>query len=174
MMFSFKRRGLWLVLPLVLGVLAWGLKWRADNPSSTKEDLEIRALMLKTSRGSFFYHPHSSKSATITTFGVKLSEKELEPFVQNLHLLQTDRRGLPFGKSGTIELYWFLQLSTKKGSTQLRCLLDADGRDGIFTIDASEPRSRTYNLHPTTTKRWLELLLNHPRIGPELRRRMQR
>ena len=28
-------------------------------------------------------------------------------------------------------------------------------------------------LHPVTVKRWTELLLNHPRIGPELRARLK-
>ncbi len=30
-----------------------------------------------------------------------------------------------------------------------------------------------YKLHPVTAKRWLELLLANPRIGPELRARMK-
>jgi hypothetical protein len=49
-----------------------------------------------------------------------------------------------------------------------------NGRGNVTVDEPDAPAQAQYGLHPATAKRWLELLLNHPRIGPELRARMQR
>jgi hypothetical protein len=44
-------------------------------------------------------------------------------------------------------------------------------RQGIVTIDYPDNKQQLA-LHPATTKRWLKLLFNYPRIGPAMRARM--
>jgi hypothetical protein len=73
------------------------------------------------------------------------------------------------------------------GSLSVDCVVKDEHRKGIYvavvtTIGIDNGRGKVaigdpdapaqYQLHPATTKRWLELLLAHPRIGPELRARM--
>jgi hypothetical protein len=33
-----KRKLVWLTVPLFLCALVWGVKWRADHPTPTKDD----------------------------------------------------------------------------------------------------------------------------------------
>lgn len=77
------------------------------------------------------------------------------------------------GPDGSLSVDCFVH---KPGTTSTVAVFTTIGVDnGQGKVAVGDPNTPTqYALHPATTKRWLELLLNHPRIGPELRARMNR
>ena len=171
-MSSFKRRGLWLALPLVLGGLAWGLKWRADNPSSTKDDLRLRALMMKFPVTGISY----SAVGPMNPKFYWMSKEELKPFVDSFHVVLPNERlnGSNQRWSEIVGVTFLLDKSRHNDRELVSVSIQIDIPTKQGNVHIYHPaKNEIYNLHPTTSKRWLELLLNHPRIGPELRRRMK-
>ncbi|RYZ63348.1 MAG: hypothetical protein EOP09_17805 [Proteobacteria bacterium] len=85
-----KRKLAWLTLPLVLCALLYGLKWRAEHPPVTKEDLEARSLLLQTSMTVTYNAPRSSGSWII----VRLSEQEKKALLDGFHGLAVAQRAV--------------------------------------------------------------------------------
>lgn len=173
-----KRFRLWLLLlPVLLGALTWGLKWRADNyPTPTKLDLEIRALMLRSSAMEIVHSsglPSESEIASeFPTYRTRLSPSELKPFAETFALSpERDRRSFELSENGLLSF----SCSSKNDKGNTESVLVEIYLDMLMTrvVHQSNSSGAEYDLHPVVAKGWLELLLNHPRIGPELRRRMK-
>jgi hypothetical protein len=166
-----KRKFAWLMLPVMLCALVWGIKWRIDHPKPTKLDSELRALMSKSPAMEFTYDHGRDK-----TYRVWLSQNEIAPFADSFMLSPTPiGSSYVAGKNGLINIYFFRKKPSERGSYILNVVIYVDERTGFiypFPLDG-EVQYKSDSVHPATTKRWLELLLNHPRIGPELRARMK-
>ena len=161
-----------LLFPVLLGALAWGLKWRADNPSSTKEDLRLRALMLKPSKSDITLFPAVLGVGKI--YSANLTKEELQPFVDSLNVLPQSSKlnEQVIYPTDTVIIVCEIDKPQRDGVESLSVSINFMNRQGKAHVGYSY-QEIGYRLHPATTKRWLELLLNHPRIGPELRRRMK-
>lgn len=180
-----------MALPLVMCALMWGVKWRAANPVPTKEDLEVRAMMSQADYVDFDYSLYHYNKADTSGGSTMLSEKELTEFISCFHVLpyRVGELGVPINSNQAVQIF-FRFIKTKKN---VNIYLDVPLRAGSVTVREPMGKVKTklhpsagsiilgdstgmrdYKLHPATTKRWIELLLAHPRIGPELRARMQR
>ncbi len=165
-----KRKIAWLALPLVLGVLAFAAKWRAEHPTPTKEDLEVRALMREASQVEV--------ADVITTTQTKslgfLSRDEISSLADNVYCLHANSSIL-WG-SDTIVIKFLYRTPTINGTRRIEVTTGIDG--GISRLDVlSSPQtaigSIAWELHPATVKSWFGILKANPRIGPELRARMK-
>lgn len=163
-----KPKLAWLTLPLALCVLVWGVKWRVDHPTPTKADLEIRALMGQSRSLEVVYYGNQNGS---TKHSVWLSSQEMEPLASCFSLSPSqpsNTYGVTSGASGTLGVYCRLAKPRKDGVIGVFISISLDKRDGKVVIGHPENK-KELNLHPATTKRWMELLLSHPRIGPQLK-----
>ena len=166
-----KRKLAWLTLPLVLCALVWGVKWRSDHPTTpTKLDLEARALMRQCSSIRIDHHLPTPSKFTAN----RISKVEMKPFIESLFLIAQPSSVSPvMGPSGAISLDCTKFYRDRKAVLGVFATISVDnGRSKVMVGDMNT--SYQYQLHPYTLKRWMELLLAHPRIGPELRARMQR
>ncbi|BCM88371.1 hypothetical protein IAD21_00202 [Abditibacteriota bacterium] len=165
-----------LALPLVLGALTFGVKWHWDHPPVTPEDLKVRALLSSTSAISIVHRLPNGRTFPRTYYAkVRRQAMELQPFIDALYLSAqpTLTRGVSNGRHGLLMIDCLHPIPPPKdGILGLVVWISPDGHDGQILVSASKG-SRTYNLHPLTTKRWLELLSSIPRVGPELQKRMQ-
>ena len=171
-----KRPLLLLALPLILAAITFGVKWRADNPTPTKEDLEIRALMSKLPTAEFFHTP--PRKSALQMYHVRLSKRELKPFIDCVFMSSHSfkaSKGMS-SKYGTVGMYIPIVESEKHKLKWALINISLDNRMGQIITGHTKHTNAPMetNLHPTTTKRWLELLLANPRIGPELRARLNR
>jgi hypothetical protein len=166
------RKLLWLALPLALCALVWGVKWRADHPTPSDLDLGIRDLMSRSSRVDVLYQRREGNQ--IVKFPLELSATEFESFVDCLYLTrkEANKNVAPMSKYGEIALHSTFNKKVEGRSKGVFIKMDLDGREGQLIYYGTGNRIQS-ELDPITTKRWRELLLSHPRIGPELRRRMQ-
>ncbi len=181
-----KRKIAWLALPLVLFTLVWGVKWRVEHPTPTKEDFELRALMRIPSKidpTTVEYHP--SKPESFKNDPIVLSKEEIKQFVDSFYISPKSSKlnQLNNGSVGTITvifqfdksknskvigLYVSIGIEDKKG---LVMFAHPDGKGGIKYDYPDSSAAR--NLHPVTVKHWLELLRNHPQIGAERSARLK-
>ena len=78
-----NRRLVWLALPILLLALVWGVKWRTEHPTPTKEDVAVRALLMKSSRVEVVlvpYIPPLRFSGNPAPYRANLSKKDLKEF----------------------------------------------------------------------------------------------
>lgn len=170
------KRFAWLALPLLLCALVWGVKWRADHPTPTKLDLEVRALMLKSVEVEFSRYSHAFIVKNWENYHILLSKEEMKPFIDCFHLTQKPNitNENTRSRNGSVSFACPSNEPQKFGIYTVTATIIVDEREG--RVELSKPTSdgrSTHNLHPITVKRWLELLFAHPKIGPELRRRMK-
>lgn len=133
--------------------------------------------MMKASMVNVAHYPHPRNSKKSRTYYWSLREvqRELKPFAENLYVLSkpTGTNYVKVSTNGNVSVNWFIPRTKRDKATGGFFEISIGNREGVLTI-LQKGKPMMYDLHPATTKRWLELLLNHPRIGPELRRRMQR
>ena len=153
-------------LPLVLAALALGVKWRADHPTPTKEDLRIRALLAQPGGMEVSHATWDGKK--LHEFKLKFSEKEFQAFVNCFYLSPQRYNSNPIAMSKN----GIITIARDDRTATIVASLSLDKWIGELLI--SRPgKSKTRNIHPVTVKRWIELLIAHPRIGPELRARLK-
>ena len=165
-----KRKLVWLTLPIMLCALVWGVKWRADHPTTPTElDLKARALMLESSSIEIGH----DLSTPLKLRANRISKAEMKPFIDSLFLIAQPPSISPvMGPNGAIRIDCTKFYREKKAVLGVLTTISVDnGRTKVMVGDMNS--SYQYQLHPYTAKRWMELLLNHPRIGPELRARLQ-
>ncbi len=160
-----KRIISWPALPLVLGALIFAVKWRVEHPTATKEDLEVRALLAQS--GGFEVSHVIWAGKRLNEFKRKLSKSEFQPFINCFYLSPRTYgpSSMAMGKQGIITIARDDRVATIVASINL------DKRVGELLITRSA-RTKMRSIHGITTKRWMELLMANPRIGPELRARM--
>lgn len=158
-----------MALPFVLGALMFGVKWRAEHPTPTKEDLEIRVLMRKSSQVTASHNLSSSYYAS-----VPLSKTEFSALVSNFFLSPNQNVNLKSWSSNQVVHFEvdYPQPKSKSAVSEVSIEINVQTLWGWMNVHRKNAREG-YKLHPVTVKRWIELLLNHPRIGPELRARMK-
>ena len=167
------KRIAYLALPLLLCVLVWGVKWRADHPTPTKLDLELRALMLKSPKVEFAYYPRIWTQSHREYYS-EISKEELKQFADCFYLsgqpIITKR--MVYEKPEGINVYSYTKNVKGYDVENVTININIKTRQGKVVV--GDPNDQLeHSLHPVTTKRWLNLLLTHPKIGPELRRRMK-
>lgn len=159
-----KRKIGWLAVPLVLLALVLGVKWRIEHPTPTQEDLKMRALLATYSSMEVAC---SSSNSGVGFVDTQLTRQELQPFIECFYL----SRQQPQKRLSRMNLYSGVTLrfappdSMRTGSW---IYIYLDAHQGTNFI--SDPAR---SLHPLTIKRWKELLLANPRVGPELRARLK-
>lgn len=166
-----KRKIAWLALPLILFALIWGVKWRADNSSPTELDLKIRVMMLASSKITVSHRTFLKSSRNIKCG--TLSKQEFKPLINCFHFLHPSlqKRRIDTGTNGIITINCQLTQPRKDGVKSLDIQLNSDSR--LCNVLVFNPKNiQIYDFRPTTTKHWIALLLANPRIGPELRKRM--
>lgn len=163
-----NRKIAWWALPLMLGGLMWGVKWRADHPTPTKADLRLRALLSKSSQIDVDYSQFNQKK-----YRVKLSNEELKSFVDCFYIYPPPTRPstVIMGGNGIVYISCFLKKPREDGALGAHIYLPLDERNGKIDVVYGNGQIE-HKLHPVTVKRWIELLLTNPRIGPELKARM--
>ncbi len=166
-----KRLFAWLALPLVLGALMLGAKWRADHPTPTKEDLELRALILQSSSIEVLHKPHYYQK--IRPYKSILSTQELKPLSDSFFVLskETKLKELEAGLRGATIVFCRLAKPRKDGVIGVSVVMSVDNKRGVANIVSDHLTE--FDLHPVTIKRWIEILLADPRVGPEFRVRMK-
>ncbi|HEX8463026.1 MAG TPA: hypothetical protein VF627_00280 [Abditibacterium sp.] len=178
-----KRKLAWLVLPFLLAALIFGVKWRVDHPSPTKEDLELRAWLSTAStvtihhlpgatlQGNKYIYKGKSKSYVLTP-----SEAQLESLVDAFYLLPEPFKDGPMtvGGKGHIIVGFSLLKPGADGVSSAGMSINLDGLFGQYIIVHHEDINVKRRLHPATVKRWVAILLSNPNIGTELRARMKR
>lgn len=156
-----KRRPLLLAVPLMLLALVLGVKWRADHPTPTKEDLRIRALMSK------------SYAVKVTFFDnvndIFISKQDTKDFVDFFYISPDQNSTIYI--SGSLAILDFY-IKNPKSSDIADVSATIDTVSYIGTMGVRSSGESAYTIHSLTAKRWKELLLAHPRTGPELRKRM--
>ncbi len=165
------KRIAYLALPLLLCALVWGVKWRADHPTPTKLDLEVRALMLKASQVEVGLTRHRINPNS-RSLKAALSKEEARALVESFNLSPQPNQlsDSSSGIKGRLVIE-FHSPEKKSVAGSVKVQADIDEREGTAFIRTGNGH-RIYALHVVTNRRWKQLLLNHPRIGPELRRRM--
>lgn len=167
-----KRKIVWLALPLILGALMLGAKWRAEHPTPTKEDLEIRALIANPRIAYISYDSSFTPTSAPINYRSSVFNYELTSLTDYFYLLPKSPSGqIPTFGSETLHLTWYFS-NPKKDAVKRIYISLFDKTRGQCVISNSRRRLE-YTLHPVTVKRWIELLLANPRIGPELRARMK-
>ena len=82
-----KRRIVWLALPLVLGALMLGVKWRVEHPKPTKEDLEMRAFILKSTEAQLIHSSWDGAHRFRADYESKIAIRDLTPLIAEIHLI---------------------------------------------------------------------------------------
>ncbi|HEX8463082.1 MAG TPA: hypothetical protein VF627_00560, partial [Abditibacterium sp.] len=82
--------------------------------------------------------------------------------------------GMNASGNGIINISYSFDKPRPSGVMGAGVAIEVDSREGVMRTFVKGWNKNAYNLHPATTKRWLELLFNHPRLGPQLRARMRR
>jgi hypothetical protein len=162
-----KRRLLWLALPLVLLALVLGVKWRAEHPTPTKEDLEIRAVMAQASK---VVVTQWLVNESQTRFCGTISSKELAPFADAFYTLpyQSLKSNFATGASGILNVEFQFDYPRTDYITSIDVSINAGSTSSYIYIHHLV-KDRLFDIHPVMTKRWMELLLEHPQIGAALR-----
>ena len=138
-----------------------GVKWRAEHPTPTKQDLAVRALMSKCSKAQFGYARNGDDA------GVILFKEELEPFIDSFYLLpQSTNPGDAGGITNRKFLFWFVPSTPNAiGASGISVSINGDVNQGVATVKDDVE----HKLHPITARRWRDLMLAHPLIGSQLR-----
>lgn len=167
-----KRKLAYFALPLILAALIFAVKWRAEHPTPTKEDLVIRALILQSSNIVVSHIPNKPQRRYIP-LKLKLTVPEMKSLCDWFYLSPPSKNpAVQTGKRGMIQILCWLAKPREDGVVGVFVNIGVDKREGRAIL--GHPRridERT--LHPVTVKHWLELLQSNPRIGPELRARLQ-
>ena len=167
--------------PLIFAVLILGVKWRAEHPTPTKEDLEYRELMLGSSKMEVAYGPGFPKGTTVFSgqisiiYQSKPSSQDLETLADNFYLSPhpLKKTGALLSEVGTIFIRFYLAKPKKDEVEGAYIIIDFDKCEGKSGMTHPNNNKAVRRLHPVTVKGWMEILLSHPRIGPELRARMK-
>jgi hypothetical protein len=154
------------------------VKWRADHPVATNEDLRIRALMSKSTAIHVYQYVRTGR--TFKRYHTRLSSEEWKPFVASfifvpnpiaVNTIPKGTSGVPMGVSGTFSI----SCSDDKPGTgryvDAQINLSVDARQGKVIL-VKPNQQIEYYLHPTSAKKWVDLLLNQPRVGAAFRKRM--
>lgn len=161
-----KRKIAWLALPLVLFALIFGVIWRRNHPTPTKEDLEIRALIVRTPL--VLISPYS-QNGVFNKYEHILSITESMPFADSFYISQSP---IKRGARETLFVEFILLDSRPTTLEDVLVRLNVNQGEGTVVFISNMGDQTERNLHPVTFKRWMELLLTNPQIGPELRKRM--
>ncbi len=171
-----KRKLAWLAVPLLLAAGIFGVKWRAEHPMPTKEDLAIRAVLLK-SRSIYFSHGGLPGAGEFDSIWSDLNQSEAKLFIECLYLLPKSKQNnnsLLGGIKGNILIRWSIPEKNPNKTQEVTTLFRVAENDGLCLAYGSNGfKPYFHQLHPVTVKIWMELLLANPRIGPELRARMK-
>ncbi len=169
-----KRKIAWLALPLVLFGLVSDVDAQAKRPVPTKGDLEARILMLRTATTDTSYYPRY-RGTPVTIDISKLSKEESKKLIQCFHISPNRQNmwAITSDINGSIVVYFHdggKDKETPRDKLAVSIHLGVSGREGVAVFHRYKYSEHT--LDPATVKRWKELLLANPRIGPELRKRM--
>lgn len=165
-----KRKLATLALPLLLAALMLGVKWRAEHPTPTKEDLEVRALLKKPPPTKVSYRLWSSRYRS-----KMVSKQEFTKLMDNLYLSPQQRTVPTSTRSDEVVhfiCYYQAPRNSKDAVSSVSIEMNITKLWGWMYVYRTQ-RESGYRLHPVTVKRWIELLKANPRLGPELRARMK-
>lgn len=135
---NFKRKWLFFVLPLVVlsAALGW-VKWKADNPTPTTLDLEVRQMFLKSSDAKAVVE---AKGRTI--FSYQLSTTEKKKIAEHLFLLPSASIFVNMNNT-SCSIQW------DRANVGFEWEAQHDGA----TFDFNDPtKPWTYRLHPVTNR----------------------
>ncbi len=164
--------------------LMFAAKWRAEHPTATKEDLKMRTLMSESSEIVVVYEPGliwkgdryiRAKGGT-KSYRLKQSEAKLKSLIDTFHLSPQPHEGnlRVVSEKGTVYVHFSFSKERKDGVARVTSSVETGSFEGDIASSDKEYNEVTHELHPITIKRWKELLLDHPNIGPELRARLNR
>lgn len=157
-----KRKLAYLAVPLLLAALMLGVRWRAQHPAPTQEDLQMRALLATYPSMEALY---VSGNAGVGAVQIQLTKQELRPFIECFYLSrQQHRKPSRMSAYGGVNLRFDAPGGARSGAW---ISISVDARRGAEFL-SDPPR----DLHPVTIQRWNELLLANPRVGAELRARL--
>ncbi|BCM88653.1 hypothetical protein IAD21_00494 [Abditibacteriota bacterium] len=175
-----KRRVAGLALPLVLFALVWGAKWHVDHPTPTKEDLEMRAFFSTASRVKINYftgNPKTLYESSQPIYSTNLPGKESAGLSDCFYLSPNQEPGhWAVGRNGTLLIRYSIKRKTSRGFRFVTISLDLEKcRGTVIDGSSDDPTAelKDVELHPITARRWVELFLANPRIGPELKARIK-
>ena len=169
-----KRKIAWLALPLVLAALMLGVKWRAEHPPVTKEDLAIRALMSQCS--TVTVEEGLPNESRLEPYGT-LSKVEIKHFIDSLHSIpqQSTPQNWPTGANGIIYVKFLFKQAREDSVTSIDVSLNF-GASLCFIVILHPGRGNEFTqcrVHPVTVKRWMELLMSNPDISSFIRSNKQ-
>jgi hypothetical protein len=131
--------------------------------------LKIRAVISRSFGAEFIYLPQNLTNIVNAEY-TEIHKQDLKPLAESFYFSrQSGDQGLN-GNLGHIHLQFFGESKTQLSGVSVH--IDIEENRGKVVPNIPD-NAREFDLHPATTKRWLQLLLNHPRIGPELRRQMK-
>ena len=170
-----RRKIGWLALPLVLGALMFAAKPRVEHQTLTKEDAQVRQLMSQASAVTFSYGRRGQEGMNQT-----LSKSEFAPLVENFYTTPYDpnRPSICDPQNGVVALQFSLPPHKayprrKKDENNVMIKMAVAEGDGQVSVSYPGAIPNGGNFNSFTVKRWMNLLLANPRIGPELRKRMK-
>ena len=151
----------------------FGVKWRAEHPSVAGAESQLQNLLPKAQATRVSTAPRRV-NGKLDFSPFVLSKAEFKPFIDSLKLSPeavtpvhavTDLRGVIFVSSWVNE--------SLLNNTKLVEFVFNIHTDNAKVVVRRGKRETEYKLAPAAAKRWVELLLANPRIGPELRARMK-